>query len=443
MLSKVPGRFPRSKTRIVLLILIVVVLYQLYQFDSPATPTTNPRSLAGDDIPTTCEGLEGLDDLFVILRTGTSEAPKKLPAHFATTLRCIKNFAIYSDYDEEIAGHRIHDALDQINPLIKENHPDFEYYNEMQDRGGRNAFSSNQIAAWSSAKNTMAGRDSPGWKLDKWKFLPIADKAFSTQPRAKWYIFIEADTYMLWKTLLTWLSKFDARKPWYLGQQMQIGDVIFAYGGAGFAVSQPAMKMLVEHRRANLDYYDEFTAGHWAGDCVLGKAMLDAGVPLHWSFPLLSAEQPADMDYNTDFGGADNTPWCYYAVSYHHFPPEEYPLFEEFERKWNSKHNRPLRHRDVYRNYIEPNIRPGRPDWDNLSDQEQPSAHSFTECYSVCKSKPECLQYSVSDGVCRTSSILKLGRASKSASSGWMMGRIDEFTRQMDSQCIGRDWQLP
>lgn len=55
--------------------------------------------------------LPGLDNAFVILRTNATEAPSKLPIHFATTLHCTPHYAIYSDPVEEIAGHPIHDAL--------------------------------------------------------------------------------------------------------------------------------------------------------------------------------------------------------------------------------------------------------------------------------------------------------------------------------------------
>lgn len=283
-----------------------------------------------------CDSLKGLEDVFVVLRTGATEAPKKLPVHFTTTLRCVPHYAIYSDYEEDIEGHHIHNALDEVNPEIIATHPDFEYYRRLQV-GGREAFTDQELAQWAAAKNTNGGRDSPGWRLDKWKFLPLAEKALLQQPDAKWYIFIESDTYMLWQTLLEWLSHFDSSKPHYLGMQMQIGDVVFAYGGAGFAISNPALKKVVEHRRGNLNFYDDFTSGHWAGDCVLGKALADAGVNLLWSFPTLSGDQPADMDFNTSFGGQDKKPWCYFATSYHHLPPAEYPKFAKFEQNWNQE----------------------------------------------------------------------------------------------------------
>jgi hypothetical protein len=325
------SKLTRSPSRVFIIILFVLVIWQLFSIRSQPTPTFSGSSTGKKY--NTCAGLDGLDDVFVTLRTGTTEAPKKLPVHYTTTLRCVPHYELFSDFEEVIEGHRVYDVLDEMNPDIVATHPDFEYYNRLQGKG-RDAFTAEEMAQWAAAKNTNGGRDSPGWKLDKWKFLPLADKALKLRPQAKWFIFIESDTYVLWKSLLTWLEHFDASQPWYLGQQMQIGDIVFAYGGAGFAISQPALKKVVEHRNENLKFYDDFTAGHWAGDCVLGKALRDVGVPLTWSFPTLSSEEPADTDMESGFGGPEKKPWCYYAASYHHLPPSEYNIFYDFEQKW-------------------------------------------------------------------------------------------------------------
>jgi hypothetical protein len=82
----------------------------------------------------------------------------------------------------------------------------------------------------------------PGWKLDKFKFLPMVYKALRQMPQAKWVVFVELDTYPMWSNLLDYLSKFDANTPHYIGKQMFIGDVLFAHGGSGFALSAPAMR---------------------------------------------------------------------------------------------------------------------------------------------------------------------------------------------------------
>ncbi|KAI2642234.1 hypothetical protein GGS21DRAFT_295517 [Xylaria nigripes] len=440
MLPKLLSKLSRSPSRAFVLVLFIFVTHQLLTFRSRSAASLSFRTT---DDP--CAGLEGLDDLFVTLRTGTTEAPHKLPAHYTTTLRCVPQYELYSDYEEDIEGHRVYDVLDEVNPDIVASHPDFAYYNRLRGKG-RNAFTDDEMAQWAAAKNTNGGRDSPGWRLDKWKFLPLADKALRIRPQAKWYVFIESDTYVLWRSLLAWLDNYNASEPWYLGQQMQISDVVFAYGGAGFVISRPALEMVVAHRNANLEYYDALTADHWAGDCVLGKAFADAGVPLQWAYPTLSNEEPADTDFESGFAGPEKHPWCYYAATYHHLPAAEYSSFYAFEQNWYQTNHTLLRHKDVFFHYVLPQLATERSDWDNHSDNEQSTTGSFKACKTACEDDPSCMQFSLSGRTCMTSTALKLGRrvpAAEQVRSGWMLDRLDDYVARLESSCYGQDWILP
>lgn len=276
-----------------------------------------------------CDLPRQIDDVFVVLKTGANDALGAVPAHVATTLRCIPHYIIYSDMEEDIDGHHLYDVLAEVDPVIQETNPEFEYYRRLREKG-REAFSAEESARWSSAQNTVGGKDSPGWKLDKWKFLPMAEQALRARPNAKWYVIIESDSYVLWGNLLRWLSGFDASKPYYLGMQMQVDDIIFAYGGSGIILSRPALEKVVRHRQDNLKSYDEFTAAHWAGDCVLGKALSDAGVDLFFSWPNVFTESPVEMNFNYSIG--DLRPWCHHVASYHHLKPADILEFSEFEK---------------------------------------------------------------------------------------------------------------
>ncbi|KAI2467312.1 glycosyltransferase family 31 protein [Annulohypoxylon bovei var. microspora] len=444
MYSKLPSLFPRSIYR-ALTAASVFSLLLFYLYIRKPVLVNDPEYLK-DDRPS-CESLRGIEDLFVILRTGASEVPKQLPVHFATTLRCVPNYAIYSDYEEDFEGHHVYNALDEVNPEIIATNPDFEYYRRLQE-GGREAFSAEELAQWAAAKNTDGGRDAPGWKLDKWKFLPLAEKALRQRPDAKWYIFIEGDTYMLWQSLLEWLAHFDSSKPHYLGMQMQIGDIVFAYGGGGIAISNPALKKVVALRNENIQTYDDFTAAHWAGDCVLGKALADSGTKLRWSFPTVVGDRPGDIDFNSTFGGHENRPWCYYATSYHHIPPAEIPRFARFEYIWNLKNTFRLRHRDVFRHYVLPRLSSEHADWDNLSEVDQSDVSSFETCRSTCESQPDCMQFSYSGNSCKTSTALRLGHqvprdTSEPMKSGWVVNRIKGYVERMDASCSHETWTLP
>ncbi|KAK6074591.1 hypothetical protein SCUP234_08121 [Seiridium cupressi] len=297
---------------------------------SPVKPNISSNFVEPVKAEDPCHLLAGLEDVFVALKTGASDALEAVPLHLTTTLRCVPHFSVYSDFEEDISGHHIQNVLGDVDPDIQATHHDFEYYRRLQERG-REAFSSGEVARWSSAQNTASGRDSPGWRLDKWKFLPTAEKALHARPDAKWYVIFEGDSYIIWRNLLDWLSNFDASRPYYLGRQMVIGDVVFAHGGAGIVMSRPALEKVVEHRRGNLRFYDEFTAGHWAGDCVLGKALLDAGIELFYSWPDLSVDQPRDMDFN-DILGRQKL-WCRHVASYHHMSPADISGFSRWEQK--------------------------------------------------------------------------------------------------------------
>lgn len=107
-----------------------------------------------------------------------------------------------------------------------------------------------------------------------------------------------------------------------------------------------------------------------------------------------------------------------------------------------------LRHKDVFHNYVLPQLTDERDDWDNHSDKEKETASSFLACRNACKSDPACMQFSVSGYTCKTSTALKLGRKAAAApaeqvKSGWMVDRIDPFIKRMESACGSKDWVLP
>ncbi|KAH7029279.1 uncharacterized protein B0I36DRAFT_245380 [Microdochium trichocladiopsis] len=442
----------RLPLRIAAVVFVLFVLHQIYSFHerwSLSNGNVLPR-LRPDATEIPCSALRGLDDILVVLKTGANEAPVKIPRHFNTTLRCVKHHVIFSDLAEEIEGHQILNVLDEVDPSIVAQHPDFEYYQRLQQHG-RDGFTAEEQAQWAAAQNTQGGRDSPGWRLDKWKFLPMADKALRHRPDAKWYFFIEADTFVVWETVLAWLAQIDPNKPWYLGQQMMIGDVVFAYGGSGFVISNSALRKVVEHRNADLKQYDEFTGNHWAGDCILGKTLNDAGVPLTWAFPTLQSEAPPALDFASGFGGPSRKPWCYFAGTYHHVTSEETVELGNFEQKWRQKNTRPFRHGDIFKYAIRPNLESERHAWDNASDNGGNEAKTAADCRVVCDGTPECLQWSFVEGKCKTATFIKLGYASQKpvegqspAVSGWMLDRVDTFVLAMDLSCATQPtWALP
>lgn len=162
--------------------------------------------------PSSLPGNAG-SDVLLVMKTGATEAHAKLPIHFNTTLRCVPHYVLFSDVDEEIDGHHVHDTLDSVTESVKTaNADDFALY-RLQHELHAQGVNLGKIIANSSEMRSKA------WVLDKWKFLPLMEKALAAAPgpHTKWFVFVEADTAFVWSNLLRWLKWFDPEKPWYIG----------------------------------------------------------------------------------------------------------------------------------------------------------------------------------------------------------------------------------
>lgn len=326
-------------------ILALVCLYHIFTLQSSRQPqplrqqqpqqqqpTPNSASRAEPDISgepePVCPPLPGIEDVLVVMKTGVTEAKDKVPVHFQSTLRCIPHYVIYSDFEEEIEGVKIHDVLRNMDHDVTTQIPDFDIYNRIK-KLGRKGLEQGDFA--DEANSAIGKPNNPGWKLDKWKFLPMVQEALHYKPNAKWFVFMEADTYVSWPTLLAWLGHFDHKKPWYLGTETQIADVIFAHGGSGFMLSKPALQLASDEYAARRTELHHYTNEHWAGDCVLGKVLADAGVNLHFSWPILQNSNMGELDeFTTELY---RRPWCYLAVAFHHLNAHLIEELWKFEQK--------------------------------------------------------------------------------------------------------------
>lgn len=338
---------------------------------------------------------------------------------------------IFSDLAEQYRGERILDALEEVDPTIKASLQDFVLYRQLQT-SGRAALHIDQLSGPASLPEdgTSGKLTNPGWKLDKWKFLPMIRRTLKEYPDKQWYVFLETDTYIMWGTLLAYLAALDSSKPYYIGSQSQIGDVIFAHGGSGFVASRSALASAVAHYAENKAEWEKFTAAHWAGDCVLGKLFKDSGTSLTWAWPIWQGDQIGNMEYaRVSYG---HTLWCCPTVSYHHLNPSVIDDLWNFEQDWFSEHwensSLVLRHRDIYAKFILPRILDPRQDWNNLADNDRGSVSSLDECRATCQNDISCVQYSLGgNGRCLTTSDPKLGETSLGVRSGWLFERMQEF----------------
>ncbi|KAF2277078.1 uncharacterized protein EI97DRAFT_375589 [Westerdykella ornata] len=418
------------------------------------SPATN--SSGGDAF---CSQSPLSDDVLIVLRTGATSSRERVPVHFRTTLRCAPHFVVLSDLDEEIDGHAVHDVLLDVSEDTKRTHEDFKLYHHLQEHG-RDGLPQQKVLTTQSGsfKGDYLNTENKGWRLDKWKFLPMIDRAFHSMPDAKWFVFIEDDTYLAWNNLLEYLGNFDARKPYYIGKHLYINNIEFGYGGAGFILSNPAMRKVSEHRSVRIKDYEDFTATHWVGDCAVGKIMEDVKIPLHKAFPHLQGDAPATMDPATVKLNRDA--WCYPVITYHHVSPAEIEELWNFEQDWFKRHDVLLRHRDIFMEYVGPQISAFKPEWDNMSTDKEFNAHdhgnspdpiereawkSFNHCHAVCEANQNCIQFSYEAGSCSISFSFRLGYAKpkERVQSGWMTDRVDELFLKLESKCGIRDWFGP
>ena len=272
-----------------------------------------------------------LDDVFVVMRTGASEIARALPVQLNTTLSQVPDFAIFSDMEQEFHGQHVIDVLADVSDEVKRSNKDFDYYMKLKEHG-LGSFTEAEMAKWPGQEGGRKGnKANPGWKLDKWKFLPMAAKAFEMRPKARWFVFIEADTYVLWPNLARWLATFDASRRHYIGRKLSLGETKFAYGGNGIAISAPAMREITELRARNLEEYDNLTAKKWAGDAILGTLMQDAGIKLKGERAMLSGNAPSAIDYAVQ---EKKGRLCSFSpVSFHHITPAEISITWATEQK--------------------------------------------------------------------------------------------------------------
>ena len=126
--------------------------------------------------------------------SGATELPDKLPVHLDTTTLCYPNYMVYSDYGEYYQGQPIIDTLESVSQSIRDKHSDFELYRRLKQHG-RSALQEGDFQGGSSEIKKTGNPENPGWKLDKWKFLPMVNRTLYDFPDMKWYVFAEGEAF--------------------------------------------------------------------------------------------------------------------------------------------------------------------------------------------------------------------------------------------------------
>lgn len=155
------------------------------------------------------------EGIVIIFKTGAQEV-SKLAIHIGTTLRFFdqEDILFFSDLHDTLGPFTIHDALRNVDQSIRKHHPEFEIYRNLQK------YHSTGQDIQKLAEGQEKGNDRSGWILDKWKFLHMVEETFEMRPNAKWYVFMETDSYVAWPNLVAFLRRYDHTKPLYMGKFM-------------------------------------------------------------------------------------------------------------------------------------------------------------------------------------------------------------------------------
>lgn len=269
----------------------------------PKRPIDGPR----------CGAYPDNADVVIVVKTGGTETFKKIPTQLMTFLQCAKDDAvIFSDMELDLAGKHIYDCLDNVTDKTKKS-KDFDLYRtekEYQAQG---------------AEIMSLDRASDAWKLDKYKNIHTAQKAYELRPGKSWYFFIDADTYIIWPNFFAWLKRLDPNEKLYLGSVVDVGKPPFAHGGSGYLLSKAAMAELVGPDAKEIaKKYDQESLGGCCGDQELAKSLFDKGVASFNVRPMINGEPARSIPFGPSH-------WCQPLVTMHHMSPEDINDFWQYE----------------------------------------------------------------------------------------------------------------
>ncbi|KAF2735580.1 hypothetical protein EJ04DRAFT_464611 [Polyplosphaeria fusca] len=390
--------------------------------DRPAAPAARPSPPQVSFGETCSPFLSGaMDDVTIIIKLGAPEVAYKLPAYLKRLTPCKPNLLLFSDRKDSIGDLEIVDALANLRPEYKHNNPDFDIYEEIQ------------------RSNETPEKGIEGWRLDKYKFLPMMELTANQTPDAAWFVFIELDTYVNWDNLYRFLSRFDSRKAHYFGSPVwpkKKKQPAYAHGGSGFVLSHGALRKMVargrmfaeNHISPGTHLFGKDVSKECCGDEVLARVLKECGVKLRGYSPMFNEERPPLIAFGHDH-------WCEAILGLHHMDEHDFEALHHWETtRPNPK--KPLTYEDLFA-YMEISMSDQKEDWTNLSEdivfkRSDAASASFDACFKACLKDSRCVQCEHFENTCRHSHVIRLGHrqlrdGNKRWISGWVMDRVQSW----------------
>ncbi|EDU49855.1 conserved hypothetical protein [Pyrenophora tritici-repentis Pt-1C-BFP] len=399
----------------------------------PAVSAPVPPVRFGDECSPFSAGV--LEGVTFVLKIGHGEVATQLPNFLNRLGRCKQDLVIFSDRKDEVHGFEVADALAHLRPEYKFNNADFDIYDRIQ------------------ALNATDQEKTPdGWRLDKYKFLPMMEWTSYMRPESEWYVFLELDTYINYDNLYRFLSTFSPKTAYYFGSPVwPAKKPTFAHGGSGFVLSRAALdkimalgRMFGENKHfPGTHFFGVDVAKHCCGDEILAQVLKKSGVSLRGYWPMFNGEKPDTMRF-------DREQWCEAIITMHHLSESDFTSLSTWERARRHP-ERALMFEELF-DMIEPQLQARKDDWSNMSDggpvykkkkkqKKQSPTHSVANCEKACEKDTKCVQFEYSGTECALGYAIRLGHAQgpqdgRQWTSGWIMDRIKAF-KQARSPCQG------
>lgn len=280
--------------------------YDTWVADGFSRATSN----TSDAINCNAFSLPGASEVQVVLKTGAAEAFDKLLVHLSTVTSCINpsDILIFSDLEEDVGQWHLYDALSRLPTSYRSSNADFAVYEAQQ--------------TYRQAKVSLKSLQG-GWALDKYKFLPMMDMAFQLRPEKKWFLFIEADTFVVWDNFFYWISHLNPDEPLYLGSPVwPKGKTVFAHGGSGLVLSHAALRVLTKDAvgtstsKPGSHQHGVDMTKQCCGDEVLAQVLKNKGISIHGYWPMFNGEKPSTVKFGKEH-------WCEPVITLHHLSPED------------------------------------------------------------------------------------------------------------------------
>ncbi|KAI9931151.1 hypothetical protein MW887_010808 [Aspergillus wentii] len=389
------GRFFAS---LVVALFLLFSLFSLYPTSSEYPSLSHPQIKPQTD---RCEPFSNAN-IQVIVKTGANVIYDKLPLQLLTALRCPPQPLIFSDLQQEFGPLHVHDVLEHVNETIKASSPEFEYYRTLQEyqKYGQDV------------RSLRDSSKSVAWRLDKYKFIHMLVKAWTLRPNRDWYVFVEADTYLIWSNLVMWLDRRDPSQPQYLGSPTYLNGEAFAHGGSGIILSRAAMEKVLSDDEDITERYDVRLQKEYYGDYVLMKALEEKGIALEKSWPMMQGKKQNSLPFGPGPGNGVRH-WCQPLVTMHGVTPEDVNAIWQLEQQ-RPDVKKPLLMAEIYEHFMGRNLPAELDDWYNLSDDlmfrapgvegsrqksaedmtdvEKEAHQSFEKCGMACEEHPKCFQ---------------------------------------------------